>query len=64
MLKFLFSMVSFGSGVPGGIFFPLLVMGATIGAIFGNIAVDGFGMEEELFYNFINLAWAAICGNR
>lgn len=28
VLKFVFSMVSFGSGAPGGIFLPLLVMGA------------------------------------
>jgi hypothetical protein len=49
-------MISFGSGAPGGIFLPLLVMGATIGAIFGGVAVRGVGIEEELFYNFIVLA--------
>ena len=32
--KFLFSMASFGSGVPGGIFLPLLVLGALSGGIF------------------------------
>jgi len=54
--KFAFSMISFGSGAPGGIFFPLLVMGATIGAIFGGVAVRAGGVEEALFYNFIILA--------
>lgn len=34
VMKFLFSAVSFGSGAPGGIFFPLLILGALIGAVF------------------------------
>lgn len=37
VLKLLFSCFSFSSGVPGGIFFPILVLGATIGVIFGKI---------------------------
>lgn len=57
-VKFLFSMVSYGSGAPGGIFFPLLVMGATIGAIFGDITVNYFGVDSTLFYNFMILAMA------
>ena len=31
--KFLFSMISFGSGAPGGIFLPMLVLGAVAGSI-------------------------------
>ena len=31
-VKFLFSMASFGAGVPGGIFLPLLVLGAVVGS--------------------------------
>ncbi|MCQ2551526.1 MAG: chloride channel protein [Clostridia bacterium] len=42
VLKFLFSMISFGSGAPGGIFLPLLVMGSVLGAIFS--AVLGMDM--------------------
>lgn len=34
VLKFLFSVISFSSGAPGGIFLPLLVMGAVLGAIY------------------------------
>lgn len=58
VLKFLFSMISFGSGAAGGIFFPLLVMGALIGAIFGNIATGLFGFDNSLYFNFVILAMA------
>lgn len=58
VLKFLFSMISFGSGAAGGIFFPLLVMGALIGAIFGNIATGIFGFDNSLYFNFVILAMA------
>ncbi len=58
VMKFMFSMISFGSGAPGGIFFPLLIIGATIGAIFGNIAVNYVGYDPNLFYNFIIVAMA------
>ncbi|MGE4283146.1 MAG: ClC family H(+)/Cl(-) exchange transporter [Clostridia bacterium] len=56
VIKFMFSMISFGSGAPGGIFFPLLILGATVGAIYGNIAVNYFGYDANLFYNFVILA--------
>ena len=58
IIKFLFSMVSFGSGAPGGIFFPLLVLGGTIGAIFGKFFIDYLGYDSALFYNFVILAMA------
>lgn len=57
-IKFIFSMISFGSGAAGGIFFPLLVMGAIIGAIFGNIATNFLGFDNALYFNFIILAMA------
>lgn len=37
VVKLLFSIICFSSGIPGGIFFPILVLGATLGVIFGNI---------------------------
>lgn len=55
--KFIFSMLSFGSGAPGGIFFPLLILGSLIGAIFGKVALM-CGVEEIYFVNFIILAMA------
>lgn len=57
-VKFAFSMVSFGSGAPGGIFFPLLILGALMGALFGKAAVAWFGLNPELYVNFIILAMA------
>lgn len=58
MMKFVFSLVSFGSGAPGGIFFPLLVLGSFTGAIFGNIAVTYFGVDAMYMNNIIIMAMA------
>ncbi len=57
-IKFLFSAISFGSGAPGGIFFPLLVLGAFIGGAFGIAGAEFFGLEAEYINNFILLAMA------
>lgn len=57
-VKFLFSAVSFGSGAPGGIFFPLLVLGAFIGGVFGQVGVQFFGMDPDYINNFVLLAMA------
>ncbi|MPN21237.1 H(+)/Cl(-) exchange transporter ClcA [bioreactor metagenome] len=51
-------MISYGSGAPGGIFFPLLVLGALTGAIYGNILVDFFNFNPQYINNFIILAMA------
>lgn len=56
--KFLFSIMSFGSGAPGGIFFPLLIIGGTIGAVFGHISINYLGIDSSFFNNFIVLAMA------
>ncbi len=58
VVKFAFSMISFGSGAPGGIFFPLLILGALIGALFGKAAVAWLGIDAVLLNNFIILAMA------
>lgn len=43
--RFVFSAVSFGSGAPGGIFFPLLVLGGYIGGIFAMVGVRLWGLD-------------------
>lgn len=54
--KFLFSIFSFSSGAPGGIFFPLLIIGGSLGAAFGYIVINYFGVDSEYFNNFIIIA--------
>ena len=58
VLKYLFSMFSFSSGAPGGIFLPILVLGAYIGAVFGSVVVPTFGLEHALIYRFIVISMA------
>lgn len=58
LLKFLFSMVSFGSGAPGGIFLPLLVLGAVIGSIYYQGADMFFVSLDGFLGNFIILGMA------
>ena len=58
VMKYLFSMFSFSSGAPGGIFLPILVLGAYIGAVFGSIVVPTFGFEQALVYKFVVISMA------
>ncbi len=60
IVKFLFSAISFGSGAPGGIFFPLLILGAYIGSLFGNSAMLLFPLPEDLLPQFIILGMAGL----
>jgi len=50
--KFAFTMLCFGSGVPGGIFLPMLVLGSVGGAIFAKLAVLLGLMEPQ---------WTVVC---
>lgn len=58
VIKFLFTMISYGSGAPGGIFLPLLVIGALIGDIFGITISNAFNFSPEYVKNLIILAMA------
>lgn len=58
VVKFLFSAISFGSGAPGGIFFPLLVLGSLIGASYGMIGVQYFGWDPGYIDNVVCLSMA------
>ncbi|MGL5329655.1 MAG: ClC family H(+)/Cl(-) exchange transporter, partial [Peptostreptococcaceae bacterium] len=58
VVKFIFTFISFGSGVPGGIFFPLLTLGALVGNVVGLISILYLGVPSEYLVNFIVLAMA------
>ena len=53
--KFLFSMISYSSGAPGGIFFPLLVIGSLTGGIVGKLLIAPLGLDEAFVVNFMLL---------
>ncbi|MGB9839054.1 chloride channel protein [Thermovenabulum sp.] len=56
--KFLFTMISYGSGAPGGIFLPLLAIGSIAGAIYAKILILYFGLNEIYLKNFVILGMA------
>lgn len=58
VVKFLFSIICFCSGVPGGIFFPLLIIGGLIGSIFAKLGITYWGIDPSLFYNFVIVGMA------
>ncbi|MGN0077126.1 MAG: ClC family H(+)/Cl(-) exchange transporter, partial [Parafannyhessea sp.] len=53
--KYLFTTLCFGSGAPGGTLFPLCVMGALFGCLFGKLSVSFLGLPSEYLNNFIVL---------
>ncbi len=57
VVKLIFTSTSFGSGIPGGIFMPILAVGALSGSILGIIAVH-FGMPAEYIPDFAVCAMA------
>ncbi|GAA3022370.1 ClC family H(+)/Cl(-) exchange transporter [Tetragenococcus solitarius] len=58
LLRYIFSMISYGSNLPGGIFLPILSLGAILGALFGVFAMEYLGLEGYYLKNFIIIAMA------
>ena len=58
--KLLFGAFSFSSGAPGGTLYPLCVLGAYIGAIFGNIAINNIGLSGGLYEEFVVIGMAGL----
>lgn len=58
IVKFIFTMISFCSGVPGGIFLPLLAIGALLGNVFSSFLVTYINFDPQYVNNFIVLAMA------
>lgn len=59
IVKFGLTMVSYGSGVPGGIFMPLLVIGALTGGVFGQLIIKFGHIDPSLGNSFVVFAMAA-----
>lgn len=57
VIKYIFTFVAFGSGVPGGIFLPLLGIGALAGNLVGLVCIK-LGVPQDYLVNFAVLAMA------
>ena len=57
VIKFIFTCTSFGTGTPGGIFMPILAVGALTGSLLGLIATR-FGLPAEYIPHFAICAMA------
>lgn len=57
--KFVFTVLSYGCGVPGGIFLPLLVIGALLGGAFATVSIQLMTVPAQYANNFVILAMAA-----
>lgn len=58
VLRFVFSMISYGSQLPGGIFLPILTLGAILGAVYCTLMVRLGLMPARYLPNFIIYAMA------
>lgn len=58
VIRFVFSMVSYGGNLPGGIFLPILSLGAILGSIYGNIVINLTDIEPIYIRSFIIFAMA------
>ena len=58
VVKFITSMISFGTGLPGGTFLPMLVLGALAGGFFTEAVSPLVGFEETYIQYFVVLGMA------
>lgn len=56
--KFVFSTMSFGTGAPGGIFLPLLVLGSVTGGLFSRVSETLLGTSPDYITGFVVVAMA------
>ena len=52
------TVLCFSSGAPGGIFFPLLILGTYLGAIYAEAAIAWFGLAPELWQELVVVSMA------
>ena len=62
IVRFVFSMVSYGSGLPGGIFLPILTLGAVFGTVYVGLMVSLHLLTFEYLPNFVIYAMAGYFG--
>jgi len=60
IFRFIFMNASYGSGLPGGIFLPLLSFGALLGALFSNGAISLTGISDLYLSNFVIFAMGGL----
>ncbi|GEK05170.1 ClC family H(+)/Cl(-) exchange transporter [Schleiferilactobacillus harbinensis] len=57
-VRFALSMVAYGSGLPGGIFLPILSLGAVLGGIYATVMIMLGWLPRQYFINFVIFAMA------
>lgn len=62
LVRFVFSMLSYGSSVPGGIFMPILVLGALLGMICANFLIKTHIIPSMYFVHILVISMAAYFG--
>ncbi|CAI2643448.1 H(+)/Cl(-) exchange transporter ClcA [Apilactobacillus kunkeei] len=53
LIRFVMSILSYSTGLPGGIFLPMLSLGALIGAIYSEVLIQLGVLPQSYFVNFI-----------
>lgn len=56
--KFLFGVLCFACSAPGGTLYPLCVLGAYIGAVFGTASIQAFDLGPEFYEEFVVIGMA------
>lgn len=62
VVRFVFSMLSYGSSVPGGIFMPILVLGAFLGVAFAMALIRSGFITEAYYPHIVVIAMATYFG--
>ena len=62
VIRFVFSMLSYGSSVPGDIFMPILVLGAILGMICANVMIKLGIIPSMYFVHILVISMAAYFG--
>ena len=59
ILKFFYTMLCYATSAPGGIFLPMLVIGALTGKVYGEVLNHYFSIPNEIIVHFMILGMAA-----